>query len=223
MAIKVASYFKRKAGMSVEDFQRYWRTQHAEVVQSLPNLQRYVQNHVLAASYAQADPPFDGVAEVWFESIEVMQANAGHPALAQVREDEANFIDGASMSEMLCSEHVVKVPEPGVPAVKLMALVKRRDDVTLEDFKVRYGEVLADMVCRIPDVAGYIQAYCRAGAYRDGAEPPFDVLASLFLADAAALTILIGSEAMAAVREYEVGLFRMDSIRAAVVREVPVV
>lgn len=223
MAIKVASYFKRKEGMSVAEFQDYWRIRHAEVVQGLPNLARYVQNHVLPASYAQAEPPFDGVAEVWFESIEIMRQNAGHPALERVRADEANFIHPASMGEMLSEEHIVKAPEAGRAWIKLMALVKRREDVALDEFRVRYGETLAQMVGAIPEVAGYVQAHCRAGAYRDGAEPPFDALASLFLEDAAALTALIGNEAMAAVREFETGIFRMDSIRAAVVREVPVV
>ena len=222
MAIKVASYFKRKEGMSVAEFQDYWRIRHAEVVLGLPNLVRYVQNHVLPASYAQAEPPFDGVAEVWFESIEIMRANAGHPALDRVRADEANFINPLSMGEMLSDEHIVKAPEPGRPWVKLMALVKRREDVALDEFKRRYGETLAGMVGAIPEVAGYIQAHCRTGAYRDGAEPPFDALASLFLEDPSMLTVLIGTDAMAAVREYEAGIFRLDSIRAAVVREVRV-
>ena len=223
MAIKQASYFKRKAGMSVADFQDYWRVQHAAVVQELPHLSRYVQNHVLPASYAQAEPPFDGIAEVWFESIDVMRENAGHPALERIRADEANFIDASSMGDLIAEERVVKAPEPGRPWVKLMALVKRQSGLNLDEFRSRYGETLAGMVAPLPEVAGYIQSYCRSGAYRDGREPDFDALASLFLDDPAALTALVGSEAMASIREYEAGIFQMESIRAAVVREVPIV
>ena len=46
--VKVVTFLKRKAGMSVEDFQRYWRTRHPEVVVRLPGVRRYVQSHTLA-------------------------------------------------------------------------------------------------------------------------------------------------------------------------------
>ena len=221
--IKQASYFKRKEGMSVAEFQEYWRVRHAAVVQELPHLTRYVQNHVLPASYAQVEPAFDGIAEVWFESIDVMRDNAEHPALARIRADEANFIDPASMGSIIAEERVVRAPEAGRPWVKLMALVKRLETLPLTEFRQRYGETLAPMVIAMPEVAGYIQSYCREGAYRDGREPAFDALASLFLEDPAALTAVVGSDEMAAVRDYERGIFRLDSIRAAVVREVPIV
>ena len=46
--VKVVTFLKRKAGMSVEDFQSYWRTRHPEVVVRLPGVRRYVQSHTLA-------------------------------------------------------------------------------------------------------------------------------------------------------------------------------
>ncbi len=46
--VKVVTFLKRKAGMSVEDFQRYWRTRHPQVVVRLPGVRRYVQSHTLA-------------------------------------------------------------------------------------------------------------------------------------------------------------------------------
>ena len=36
--VKVLTFLKRKAGMSVEDFQRYWLTRHPEVVVRLPGV-----------------------------------------------------------------------------------------------------------------------------------------------------------------------------------------
>src|SRR4029450_13858383 len=45
--IKVVTCIKRKPGMSVEDFQAYWRGSHPEVVVRLPGIRRYIQSHTL--------------------------------------------------------------------------------------------------------------------------------------------------------------------------------
>src|SRR5437667_55141 len=65
--VKVVTFLKRKAGMSVEDFQSYWRTRHPEVVVRLPGVRRYVQSHTLASTYRKGEPVYDGIAEVWAE------------------------------------------------------------------------------------------------------------------------------------------------------------
>ncbi|MEE1554544.1 MAG: EthD domain-containing protein, partial [Alphaproteobacteria bacterium] len=62
--IKVITCIKRKPGMSVEDFQAYWRTDHAEVVKGLPNLRRYIQSHALPGGYRKGELPYDGIAEI---------------------------------------------------------------------------------------------------------------------------------------------------------------
>ena len=41
--LKAVSFFKRKAGMPVEEFQAYWRGSHPAAVVRLPGLRRYVQ------------------------------------------------------------------------------------------------------------------------------------------------------------------------------------
>lgn len=43
--VKAVSFFKRRAGMDVEEFQAYWRTRHPEVVTKLSGVGRYVQSH----------------------------------------------------------------------------------------------------------------------------------------------------------------------------------
>ena len=41
--VKVLTFLKRKPGMSVEEFQRYWLTRHPAVVVRLPGVRRYVR------------------------------------------------------------------------------------------------------------------------------------------------------------------------------------
>jgi len=48
--VKVVLFFKRKPGMPVEDFQKHWRTTHADIIVRLPGIRRYVQSHVLASA-----------------------------------------------------------------------------------------------------------------------------------------------------------------------------
>ena len=104
--VKLMSFFKRKQGMSVDAFQAYWRTRHAEVVVKLPGIRRYVQSHTLPSGYRKGEPVYDGVAEVWVDDTHVMRAQAGTPEYAAVRADEPNFMDVSSLGAIITEEHV---------------------------------------------------------------------------------------------------------------------
>ena len=91
--VKALTFLKRKAGMSVAEFQEYWRTRHREVVIQLPGVRRYVQSHVLPAAYAKSEPVHDGIAEVWADDTDALRAMTGSPEHTRVQADEAQFID----------------------------------------------------------------------------------------------------------------------------------
>ena len=59
--VKWIAFLKRKPGLSVEDFQREWRTTHAEVARRVPHVRGYVQSHVLLSGYRKGEPAVDGV------------------------------------------------------------------------------------------------------------------------------------------------------------------
>src|SRR5262245_23769145 len=121
--VKAVSFFKRKPGMSVEDFQSYWRTRHPEVVTRLPGLVRYVQSHTLVSGYRKGEPVADGIAEVWFPNTAAMRALAGAAVYTDVRADEAKFIDHGTMKLVITEEHVIKdgpMPESGVKNVEFV-------------------------------------------------------------------------------------------------------
>ena len=209
--------------MSVADFQNYWRIQHATVVRDLPQMQRYRQNHVVDAAYDPAEPPFDGIAEIWFDSIEDARANTGHPHLEVIRADEANFIDPDSMGSLILDENIVLEPPTGPVGLKLMALIKRRDGISLEAFRSGYGGEVAPLVATMPGLSGYVQAYTRAGAYRDGREPAFDALASVYFADHEALGTFVAAVGASPISALEADLFGVETSRMSLVREVPIV
>ena len=104
--VKAVSFFKRKPGISVDEFQSYWRTRHPDAVTHLPGLRRYVQSHTLVSGYRKGEPIYDGIAEVWFDDTQAMRASAATPEYARVRADEANFIT-PDPPFIITREHVI--------------------------------------------------------------------------------------------------------------------
>jgi uncharacterized protein (TIGR02118 family) len=120
--IKLVFCLRRRPGLSREEFQRYWRETHAPLVRELGSalgVRRYVQVHTLpegtsaaiAASRGLEDDEYDGVAELWWDSLEALAAATSTPegrqAGAELLEDERRFIDLAHSPIFLADEHVV--------------------------------------------------------------------------------------------------------------------
>ncbi len=105
--VKLVFCLTRKDGMSREEFQAYWRDTHAPLVArhaATLGIQRYVQVHTASTPIDDAlrtgrggPEPYDGVAELWWESVTAMAAaatsEAGTAASWELLEDERRFID----------------------------------------------------------------------------------------------------------------------------------
>jgi uncharacterized protein (TIGR02118 family) len=120
--IKLVFMIRRREGMTREEFQRYWRTEHARLVErhaEVLGIRRYVQTHAretdadeaLAASRGSEPGRYDGVAELWWESLDellaTMGSEQGRNAANALLEDERRFIDLPSSPIWLGEEHVV--------------------------------------------------------------------------------------------------------------------
>ena len=105
--IKLTFCLVRLPHLSREAFQAYWFDTHAPLVASVAEtlkIRRYVQLHSLpetvnagVGASRQAPPEFDGVAQLWFDSLEALAENGRRPeaqaAGALLLEDERRFID----------------------------------------------------------------------------------------------------------------------------------
>lgn len=105
--IKLTFCLVRLPSLSREAFQKYWYDTHAPLVASVAEalqIRRYVQMHSLPGDVSagirasrDAPPEFDGVAELWFDSVEAVMENGRRPeaqaAGALLLEDEKRFID----------------------------------------------------------------------------------------------------------------------------------
>jgi uncharacterized protein (TIGR02118 family) len=105
--IKLTFCLVRRPEFTRERFQKYWLENHAPLVASVKDalrIRRYVQTHSLPAD-TEADlqasrggpAGYDGVAELWWDSLDDMAATASDPAAREagrlLLEDEKKFID----------------------------------------------------------------------------------------------------------------------------------
>lgn len=118
---KIVYCVRRKPGTSVEAFQDYWLNSHGPLVRSHAEalkIRRYVQTHTVHAGLTEAmvksrgaPEPFDGIAEVWYDSeADVFAATKtpeGRAAGKALIEDEMRFIDGAASVVFAGVEHAV--------------------------------------------------------------------------------------------------------------------
>ena len=178
--VTVLTFLKRKAGMSVEDFQEYWRTRHPDVVTRLPGVRRYVQSHVLPSTYAKGEPAHDGIAEVWADDTEALRAMTRSPAHAAVEIDEAKFIDRARMGFIVTEEHVVTDGAAGPDAVKAVEFFTRRADLSVEAFQRHWRGGHAALAAGIPGLRRYVASATRAAAYAAGRAPAYDGVALMW-------------------------------------------
>src|SRR3989454_11945779 len=194
--VKAVSFFKRKAGMSVDAFKAYWRTAHPEVVVKLPGIRRYVQSHTLPSAYRKGEPVYDGIAELWFDDTGAMRALAGTAAYAAVQADEAHFIDRATMKLIITDEHVIKDTVVPLAAVKNVEFVSRKGGMEIAAFQRYWREVHGPLGASIPMVRRYVQSHTRRAAYESGRAPAWDRVAITWFDDTKAM------RAAAATPEY---------------------
>ena len=119
--IKLVYCLRRRPELSQEEFQRYWRENHGPLVKKyseILRIRRYVQLHTRDHAVSEAlratrpgPEPYDGIAELWFDSAEDIEATGASPegrrAGRELLEDERRFIDISRSPIWLAEENPV--------------------------------------------------------------------------------------------------------------------
>ena len=119
--IKLTFCVRKLPHMSLAEFQRYWLENHGPLVRdraAVLGIKRYVQVHRLDSpvndamrASRQAGDPYDGVAELWWDSVEEFAAAAGTPegrqAGQELLSDERKFIDLRRCALWVGEEHEI--------------------------------------------------------------------------------------------------------------------
>jgi len=185
--IKAITVLNRRPGMAVEDFQKYWRTRHPEVVKKLPGLRRYVQSHTRLGAYEKGQPAYDGIAEVWFDDTKTLRALRDTPEMAAVQADEKNFIDQSTMGLIITDDYVITDGPTKQGMAKGIGFLKRKPGMTPEDFQKHWREVHGPIGAAVPGMRRYEQSHTRLVAYAQGREPKWDGISILWFDDSKAL------------------------------------
>jgi uncharacterized protein (TIGR02118 family) len=107
MTVHLVFCLRRLPTLTLPEFLRYWRDTHGPLVRERAaalHIERYEQAHPWPGWPAQpvadvrnAPEPYDGIASLWFASVEEFRAGGSTPegrrAARELLEDERRFID----------------------------------------------------------------------------------------------------------------------------------
>ena len=111
--VKLTICAVRKPGMSFEDFDRYWREEHAPLIKSVTefsrHVRRYVQCHAVPSGTAfGSGGSWDGIAELWFDDVEAVERAFSEPRYLEIiRPDELKFVDIERCESFISEEFTV--------------------------------------------------------------------------------------------------------------------
>ena len=77
-----------------EAFEDYYANTHVPLAAKIPNVQRFESGRVAAPD--GGNPPYQRIAELWFESASVMQDSLSSPEGKAATDDIPNFATGGA-------------------------------------------------------------------------------------------------------------------------------
>ncbi len=182
--IRLVFALRRKSGMSRADFQQYWRETHGPLVAKSSvtlNILRYVQLHTLddpindqlGGARGKTEPPYDGVAELWWNYREELVASfssaAGKAAGKELLEDEARFIDLLNSPIWFAYEYPQVNPSEDIvarehsPLVKLFFGLRHPENQTLEQaqlyWRTNHGPTIRNYAAQRMRIKRYFQVH----------------------------------------------------------------
>jgi len=104
--VKLIALLKARPGMSRAEFERYWIEEHAPLNLKFKNLKGYRVNIALEDYQDEEDLPYDGTAELWWDSIEEMEEDFNSQE-GQIAGADADGFTSMRM-HVYTREHVVK-------------------------------------------------------------------------------------------------------------------
>lgn len=81
----------RRKDLSHRAFMDYWLEHNQPLARAVPGVVRFEWFEALIAP--EGEPPFDGVVEMWFETLADVQEAIQSPEAKKAEEDLVNFVD----------------------------------------------------------------------------------------------------------------------------------
>jgi uncharacterized protein (TIGR02118 family) len=176
--IKLIGFLTRKEGMSLADFQTYWRDIHAPLIARSPGLLRYIQSHACPEVYDTYPPAYDGAAEAWFEDMDAFNAAVASPGWQAAIADVGNFMapgGGRLFATEVPIIDALPSPQERQGMIKFMGLLTRRPGLSVEEFQHHWRDIHGPLVhAEFPEMRRYIQCHAIPDTYSLTPPPAYD-------------------------------------------------
>jgi uncharacterized protein (TIGR02118 family) len=151
---------KKKPQWSTAEFRSHWLNKHGPLAAQLSGLRHYEQNHVIdqqqrGISYQRGPEQLDGFSMLWFDSEDAMRAAVDTDIGRELIADENHFI--GNLRVVTIDQVEVIPPAADRPLIKRMSLLRRRPDVSPEQFRHEWRIEHARLVRATGGVFGYRQ------------------------------------------------------------------
>jgi uncharacterized protein (TIGR02118 family) len=105
-SVKVVALLKAAPGMSREEFRQRWVDEHAPLTLRMERLRGYRVNVAVEQQEIEGELPYDGTAELWWDSLEDMQADFDSEAGLRAGADADTFT--VVRQHIYTEEHVLR-------------------------------------------------------------------------------------------------------------------
>lgn len=105
-------FYNKRADLTYDEFKRHVMEIHVPMVTKLPGLKRYQQSFNINWPPTGDGLPYDGIAELWFESQADFEAAMSSPEAAIAVEDRPKILDENTLAMMVVKEHPVPLGTP---------------------------------------------------------------------------------------------------------------
>ena len=107
MGIKLIALLKAKPGMTLQDLKKRWVDEHTNFTLKFKNLKGYRIN-IASEDYQEIEGvlPFDGTAELWWNSVEEMKQDFASPEAEAAVADATKF--SAELIHIYTNEYIAK-------------------------------------------------------------------------------------------------------------------
>ncbi len=190
--LKVVRTVKRRKDLTPAQFKAYWLEHHVPLekraVETTP-IRKIVASFSTGQLVGGTEPPFDGMVSGYFDTMADIKATFAGPTPAIMRKDEENFIDLTQEIVRTITEELIAAEHPSAVRViknsgqlKVVRTVRRRPDLTLEQFKAYWLENHVPLEKRVIEMSRVrrIVASFALPETAGGREPAFDGMAELY-------------------------------------------
>ncbi len=179
MGIKVFEFLRRKAGTTREQFHTDWRDVHGPLLANDPDLRRHVRryelNHRLPLDAGRErteaevrDDGWDGVAVLWFDSLDELRALSAEPGMSAIRERAPGLHEDERLIVVTEDpEIIVATPRRDEAGAKMLCILRRNAALDLDTFHDHWLKHHGSLFQDIPGLRDPLLGYEQNHGLRD--------------------------------------------------------